>query len=107
MIHELAEKIFDEIQEKGYTRFSISQIVTPWIEEKCMTYGNLQKAKLKLHFGLPEKDPWCEHIDWRKSYRRDIHGQFDWYIHGGGWGLTVTSETKFCPICGKPRPENV
>ncbi|MBU2052544.1 hypothetical protein KKH13_05045 [Patescibacteria group bacterium] len=50
---------------------------------------------------------WCEHIDWRKIDWDSSAEYWNWYIHGGGWGLQPTSESMFCPICGKPRPEEV
>ena len=65
-MHELAEKICDEITVLQIKSGKINQTILKWLEERinCLTLhdSDIQTYEsLHKHFGLTKPD-WCEHI---------------------------------------------
>lgn len=48
-----------------------------------------------------EKKVWCEHMTFMESSTQTS----GWMVNDGPGSWWLPSSSKFCPICGKPRPE--
>lgn len=79
-------------------RFKLQYRDGDGLKDECVPWKDVPCEK-------EEPKIWCEHIHWRKIDWDHSEQFYNWYIHAGGWGLQPTTETMFCPICGKERPK--
>ena len=94
-MHELAEKVYKNWNNWGLDRkYFLNKVIREWLGEKAKEIKHMhdhyeghfnQDAQVSRILGLGEKK-WCEHME------------------GIGRSWKASDDWKFCPICGKEKP---